>query len=195
MTEAPLLIESVRRYREAGGHGTINLNSNSSRPQAIAELAEAGLTSLRVSLNSARPEVYERYYRPRGYTFGDVRQSIIEARSRGVNVAVNLLYFPGITDTEEEIEALIELFQSTGISLVQLRNLNIDPEFYPSLLEGISFGPSVGLNNFRKRIRRACPWIAYGYLNPYLGDKADLGDTPMPGEWKPAQLEVSEGGE
>ena len=190
--EAPLLIESVRRYREAGGHGTINLNSNSSRPQAIAELAEAGLTSLRVSLNSARPEVYERYYRPHGYTFGDVRQSIIEARSRGVHVAVNLLYFPGITDTEEEIEALIELFQSTGISLVQLRNLNIDPEFYPSLLEGISFGPSVGLNNFRKRIRRACPWITYGYFNPYLGDKADLGDTPMPGEWKPAPLEVSE---
>ncbi|MFQ8738535.1 MAG: radical SAM protein [Bilophila wadsworthia] len=189
---APLLIESVRRYREAGGHGTINLNSNSSRPQAIAELAEAGLTSLRVSLNSARPEVYERYYRPHGYTFGDVRQSIIEARSRGVHVAVNLLYFPGITDTEEEIEALIELFQSTGISLVQLRNLNIDPEFYPSLLEGISFGPSVGLNNFRKRIRRACPWITYGYFNPYLGDKADLGDTPMPGEWKPAPLEVSE---
>ena len=166
--------------------------SNSSRPQAIAELAEAGLTSLRVSLNSARPEVYERYYRPHGYTFGDVRQSIIEARSRGVHVAVNLLYFPGITDTEEEIEALIELFQSTGISLVQLRNLNIDPEFYPSLLEGISFGPSVGLNNFRKRIRRACPWITYGYFNPYLGDKADLGDTPMPGEWKPAPLEVSE---
>ena len=190
--EAPLLIESLRRYREAGGHGTINLNSNSSRPQAIAELAEAGLTSLRVSLNSARPEVYERYYRPHGYTFGDVRQSIIEARSRGVHVAVNLLYFPGITDTEEEIEALIELFQSTGISLVQLRNLNIDPEFYPSLLEGISFGPSVGLNNFRKRIRRACPWITYGYFNPYLGDKADLGDTPMPGEWKPAPLEVSE---
>ena len=192
LTEAPLLIESVRRYREAGGHGTINLNSNSSRPQAIAELAEAGLTSLRVSLNSARPEVYERYYRPHGYTFDDVRQSIIEARSRGVHVAVNLLYFPGITDTEEEIEALIELFQSTGISLVQLRNLNIDPEFYPSLLEGISFGPSVGLNNFRKRIRRACPWITYGYFNPYLGDKADLGDTPMPGEWKPAPLEVSE---
>ena len=97
-----------------------------------------------MSLNSARPEVYERYYRPHGYTFGDVRQSIIEARSRGVHVAVNLLYFPGITDTEEEIEALIELFQSTGISLVQLRNLNIDPEFYPPAARRISFGPSVG---------------------------------------------------
>ena len=185
LTEAPLLIEAVRRYRAEGGQGTVNLNSNASRPEAVAALAEAGLTSLRVSLNSARPEVYERYYRPRGYTFDDVRQSIVEARSRGVHVAVNLLYFPGVTDTEEEIEALIELFRSTGVSLVQLRNLNIDPEYYPSLLEGIAFGPSVGLNNFRKRIRRACPWIEYGYFNPYLGDKADMGDTPMPGEWEP----------
>lgn len=38
LTEAPLLIESVRRYREAGGHGTINLNSNSSRPRPSPSL-------------------------------------------------------------------------------------------------------------------------------------------------------------
>lgn len=180
LTVAPLLIEAVRRFREEGGHGTVNLNSNASRPEAIAELAEAGLTSLRVSMNSARPEVYNRYYRPNGYTFDDVRRSICEARSRGVHVAINLLYFPGITDTELEIEALIELLTSTGVSMIQLRNLNIDPEYYPTILEGIEFGPSVGLNNFRKRIRRACPWIVYGYFNPWLGDRADLGDTPMP---------------
>ena len=188
LTEASLLIEAVRRFREAGGHGTVNLNSNASRPQAVADLADAGLTSLRVSLNSARPDVYARYYRPHGYSFDDVRQSIREARVRGVHVAVNLLYFPGVTDTEEEIEALIELFQSCGISFVQLRNLNIDPEYYPSLLEGIAFGPAVGLNNFRKRIRRACPWITFGYFNPYLGDKADLGETPLPGAYVPPDL-------
>ena len=131
-------------------------------------------------MNSARPEVYNRYYRPNGYTFDDVRRSICEARSRGVHVAINLLYFPGVTDTETEIEALIELLTSTGVSMIQLRNLNIDPEYYPTILQGIEFGPSVGLNNFRKRIRRACPWISYGYFNPWLGDKADLGDTPMP---------------
>ena len=170
----------MQRFREEGGRGTINLNSNASRPDAVAELADAGLTSLRVSMNSARPEVYNRYYRPNGYTFDDVRRSICEARSRGVHVAINLLYFPGVTDTETEIEALIELLTSTGVSMIQLRNLNIDPEYYPTILQGIEFGPSVGLNNFRKRIRRACPWISYGYFNPWLGDKADLGDTPMP---------------
>lgn len=180
LTEADLLIEVVHQFRLNDGHGTINLNSNASRPKAMAMLADAGLTSLRVSLNSARSEVYERYYRPQGYTFEDVRQSIIEARIRGVHIALNLLYFPGITDTECEVEALISLIKSTGVSLIQLRNLNIDPEYYPSILQGITFGPSITLNNFCKRIRRECPWISFGYFNPWLGDKADLGITPLP---------------
>ncbi len=180
LTVADLLTEAVGRFRAQDGHGTINLNSNASMPTAVAKLAEAGLTSLRVSLNSARPEVYTRYYRPRNYTFDDVRQSICEARARGVHVAVNLLYFPGITDTESETEAMIDLLAGTGVSMIQLRNLNIDPDYYPTLFKGIDFGPSIGLNHFRKRIRRACPWIHYGYFNPWLTDRANLEDTPMP---------------
>ena len=177
LTEAPLLIESVRRFRAEGGHGTINLNSNASRPNDIAALADAGLTSLRVSMNSARPEVYTPYYRPSGYSLDDVRASMRAARARGVHVAVNLLYFPGVTDTEAEVEALISLFHDCGVCLVQLRNLNIDPEYYPTLFSGLtaeSFGPALGLANFRKRIKRACPWISFGYFNPWLGDKAEL---------------------
>lgn len=174
LTEAELLHESITRYRREGGHGTINLNSNASFPRAVAALADAGLTSLRASLNSAQPAVYARYYRPSGYSLEDVRQSMSEARARGVHVAVNLLYFPGITDTETEVEALIELFRSCGVCLVQLRNLNIDPEYYLALLRDFDFGPSLGLASFRKRIRRACPWISFGYFNPWLGDKAEL---------------------
>ena len=179
LTEADLLLASVTRFREAGGRGTVNLNSNASRPEVVAALAKAGLTSLRVSLNSARPEVYERYYRPCGYTFDDVRASMLEARKAGVHVALNLLYFPGVTDTENELAALEELITHTGVSLVQLRNLNIDPEYYPTLLAGLEHGPVTGLNNFRKRLKRACPWLVFGYFNPWLGDKAEI-TAPMP---------------
>ena len=179
LTEAALLIEAVSRFRAQGGVGTVNLNSNASRPDAVAELAKAGLTSLRVSLNSARPEVYTPYYRPQGYSFDDVRASIVAARRLGVFISLNLLYFPGLSDTEEEINALIELITSTGVSFVQLRNLNIDPEMYPGLFEGIHFGPGTGFLNFRKRLQRACPWLQFGYFNPYLGDKADI-SAPCP---------------
>ncbi len=177
-----LLCEATRRFREQGGPGTVNCNSNASRPEAVARLCEAGLTSLRVSLNSARPEVYARYYRPVNYHFDDVTASMAEARRRGVWVSLNLLFFPGVSDTEAELEALSRLVGENGVSMIQWRNLNIDPEYYLRLLEGIDMGPSMGLRVFMKRLRRACPWLRYGYFNPYLGDRAELA-APMPGSW------------
>lgn len=168
LTEAPLLIEAIQLFRSKGGQGTVNLNTNASRPEMIAPLAQAGLSSIRVSLNSARPEVYERYYRPQGYSFKDVLASIKNAKTEGMFVSLNLLYFPGISDTEPELAALIDLLEQTKADFIQLRNLNIDPELYLELLEGIDFGPSMGFNNFKKRLRKTCPWLEFGYFNPYL---------------------------
>ena len=109
LTNAGLLVESVRLFRTGGGRGTVNCNTNASNPGAVARLAEAGLTSMRVSCNSAREALYQRYYRPADYSFADVRASIREARQRGIFVSLNLLFFPGVTDTEEELEALARL--------------------------------------------------------------------------------------
>ena len=168
LTEADLLVEAVRKFRAGGGTGTVNLNSNASRTEAVIRLAEAGLSSLRVSTNSSRKEVYERYYRPVNYAFENVLDSIREARARGVFVSLNLLYFPGITDCEEEIESLCALVNSCGVNFIQLRNLNIDPELYLDLMDGIAFGPSVGLANFRKRLLAQCPDLKFGYFNPFV---------------------------
>lgn len=181
LTEEELLVDTVRTFRERGGTGTVNLNSNASRPDAVARLGDAGLSSLRVSMNSARPEVHARYYRPRSFTFADVRRSILEARRRGVFVSLNLLYFPGITDCEEEIAALIELVNACDVNFIQLRNLNIDPELYLRLLDGIAFGPAVGLVNFRKRLKKACPGLNFGYFNPHV----DANCKDMPGRFHP----------
>ena len=184
LTQAALLCESISAYRAGGGHGTINLNSNASDPDAVEALAHAGLTSLRVSLNSAREEAYTRYYRPQNYTFAAVRESIRRARRAGVFVALNLLYFPGVTDTEAELAALVELVGTCGVSFIQLRNLNIDPDMYLDLLTGIEHGPCVGLAHFRRRLKRACPWLGFGYFNPWLGDRATL-TAPLPDAWQP----------
>jgi len=160
----------------------VNINTNASMPEAVARMAGAGLSSMRVSLNSAREETYNRYYRPKGYGFADVIQSIREAKARDLFVSLNLLYFPGITDTELETEALINLIIETGVDCIQLRNLNIDPELYLDLLDGLSFGPHIGFANFRKRIKKACPGIQFGYFNPFVtnGDgESDLADDPQ----------------
>ena len=73
------------------------------------------------------------------------------------------------------------LFRS-GVSFIHFRNLNIDPEMYLRLLEPVALGPSVGFTNFKKRLRKLCPWLKFGYFNPWLGDRAEL-TAPMPGEW------------
>lgn len=170
LTNWKLLAEATRLFRERGGQGTVNVNTNASLPEAMGPLAEAGLNSIRVSLNAARREPYEAYYRPNGYSFDDVIETIREAKRHGLFVSLNYLFFPGLNDTEEELAALSALIDETKLDFIQLRNLNLDPQLALNLLGPYSPGPSMGLNNFRKRLRKAHDWLRFGYFNPYLGD-------------------------
>jgi len=171
LTEADLIVEAVREFRARGGRGTVNINTNASRPETMAPLAAAGLTSIRASLCSAREELYTAYHRPQGYGFADVRRTIAEAKANGLFVSLNLLFFAGVTDAEAEAEALIDLVSEHKVDFIQLRNLNIDPDLYLALSENMDLGPSAGLVNFRKRLAKACPWVRTGYFNPYVGDR------------------------
>ncbi|MBQ7618325.1 MAG: radical SAM protein [Desulfovibrio sp.] len=178
LQNAELLAQSISLFRKKGGLGTINCNTNGSRPEVLADLANAGLTSIRVSLNSAKEDLYQAYYRPKGYSFAKVQESLKLARRLELFSSLNLLYFPGLTDTEEELSALTELVSSCGVSFIQLRNLNIDPEWYlKQLKEATNYEPStcgMGLKSFLKRLGKACPWLKFGYFNPYVGTKAIL---------------------
>jgi wyosine [tRNA(Phe)-imidazoG37] synthetase (radical SAM superfamily) len=170
LTEAELLSEAIRTFRAAGGKGTVNINTNASLPETMEPLAAAGLSSIRVSLNSARREVYSAYYRPKGYAWEDVVETIARAKKHGLFVSLNYLFFPGLSDTEEELEALTDLVSAHTVDLIQMRNLSLDPEVYLERLARPESGPSMGLRNFMKRLRRSCPWLKFGYFNPYLGD-------------------------
>ena len=46
-------------------------------------------------------------------------------------------------------------------------NLSLDSELYLNLME-TSAEACMGLGNFMKRLGRACPWLKFGYFNPYL---------------------------
>jgi molybdenum cofactor biosynthesis enzyme MoaA len=133
---APVLAPAIRLIRERTQKGTVNLNTNAGLTQAIRQLVDAGLDSMRVSLISARPEVYDAYHCPSGYGLADVAESIRYARRAGVYVSLNLLAFPGLTDRPEEVSALRDFVRENGINLVQLRNLNIDPDSLVRLLPG-----------------------------------------------------------
>jgi len=168
LTEAKLIAAATRRFRKAGGRATVNVNTNASLPDAVREIAAAGVDSIRVSLNSVRKGPYEAYYRPNGYVFEDVAASIRAAKDCGLFVSLNLLFFPGLTDGEEEWAALAGLVTDTRLDFIQMRNLNLDPELALSLFAGQSYGPSMGLRNFMKRLKKTCPWLGFGYFNPFL---------------------------
>jgi pyruvate-formate lyase-activating enzyme len=161
-----VITEAVRRIRTATGEGTINLNSNASLPEVVEELAGLGLDSLRVSLNSVQRELYDAYYRPQGYTLDEVIGSIRVMTRRRRFVSLNLLYFPGVTDRPAEVEALGGLIEREGIEMIQLRNLNIDPELYPRALPPGAFGPGMGLDAFQRALVCRFPRLRFGYFNP-----------------------------
>ena len=121
------VISTVRRETPKG---TINMNSNAGYSRGVVQICDAGLDSIRVSLVSAREEVYRAYHRPREYRLADVAGSIKAARERGVYVSLNLLALPGLNDRDVEMEALGEFIIENGVNQVQLRNLNIDPDFF-----------------------------------------------------------------
>jgi molybdenum cofactor biosynthesis enzyme MoaA len=144
--------------------GTINLNTNGSIPKRVAAISEAGLDSIRISLSSARPHLYNAYTQPEGYVFEDVCRTISDCVESGLYTMVNYLVFPGISDQEEEVTALLELIQRTGVHFIHLKNLNIDPDFY---IRSMPRGDSacIGIVGLTKAIKRAFPDVEIGYFN------------------------------
>ena len=143
--------------------GSIHTNTNGSLPAALRRLVRAGLDSVRISLNSASPDLYEAYYRPRGYRLADVVRSIRAAKDAGAYVALNLLTFPGVTDREGEVERLCALVVRTGVDQVQTRPLAIDPDVYMDLARGRGArGPALGVRALVAALRAARPGLVVG---------------------------------
>ncbi|HKL27292.1 MAG TPA: radical SAM protein [Desulfuromonadales bacterium] len=161
--QADRACEAVRAMRRSTRRGTINFNSNASLPDAIDRLAAAGVESMRISLNSARPESYHAYYRPRGYEFADVLESLRRIRQAGLYTMLNLLVFPGVNDRRQEIDALSRLIDSFGVDMIQMRNLSIDPVLYLKRLG--HQGRGIGMLTMLQELKGRFPGLQFGYFN------------------------------
>lgn len=133
-TQAKIIVEAMRNVRAQTDMGYININTNAGLTDHIRAIVDAGLDLMRVSTISALDDHYNAYYKPRGYTLKNVEKSIRYASDKGVYTSINYLIFPGVTDREEEMEAMIDFAKRTGLRLIQMRNLNIDPESYLELI-------------------------------------------------------------
>lgn len=158
--------ESIVEMRKHTDRGSININTNGSKPDAVRKLCQAGLNSIRVSTNSARKHIYESYYRPNNYSFEDIIESLKVVRSFNGWSSINYFVFPGMTDSVEEYEALRTLIRDTGLSMIQWRNFNIDPDWYLGKIGITDTGEALGLKQMMELIREEFPQLRFGYFNP-----------------------------
>ena len=157
---------AIVEIRKHTARGSININTNGSKPDAVKALCEVGLNSIRVSTNSARKHIYEAYYRPNNYQFEDIVESLKVMRHYGGWSSINYFVFPGMTDSIEEYEALRKLIQETQLSMIQWRNFNIDPDWYLGKIGAADTGECMGIKQLQELIHEEFPEIKYGYFNP-----------------------------
>jgi len=174
-----LLPAATRAIRARTSRGTINVNTNGSVTAVVDAMCREGLDAIRVSMNSARDDIYTPYYRPRKYTFDDVRETLRVVRKHGRFRSINYLVFPGVTDTDEELEAISAFVEDADLDLIQMRNLNIDPELYRERLPAGTVREGFGLGEFMRRLSARFPHLHYGYFNPsketYAARRAAVG--------------------
>lgn len=176
LTRYRAIAEAIRFARQRTQRGSIHINTNASLPHALEALLDAGLDSVRVSLNSAAKGLYEAYYLPVKYGWEDVEASLALLHRRGAYVALNLLTFPGVTDREGEVEALCALVRRYRIQQIQTRSLCLDPLQYLEVARGRGAGGEpIGVSNLIARLRKAAPWLHIGNFARGLDERDPVG--------------------
>jgi pyruvate-formate lyase-activating enzyme len=165
--QAERIADAIRTVRNKTTQGVININTNAGYTAGIQKICEAGLDSMRVSLISAREEIYNVYYKPVQYGLENVIQSIHIAKKHGVYISLNLLVFPGLTDREEEVAALEGLITDTGIDMIQMRNLNVDPDAFTEIVPPAQ-SEAIGIKNFIDRLQNKFPKLQIGSYSRYI---------------------------
>jgi len=164
---ADVIEPAIKEIRSKTRQGTINMNTNGSKPEILKKLIAAGLDSIRISLNSVRKNCYDAYFRPSGYAFVDVIKSIEIALKKKIFVSINYLNCPGFTDTPEEVKALINFINRYPVNMIQWRNLNFDPLRYWKVMSAVTEpGTPVGMHQVVRQVKESFPDVKHGYFNP-----------------------------
>ena len=119
------LVAMVRHLKHRGATVLFNSNAITLSERRGAELAEAGLDELRVSLDAATPETYARI---RGVdaldkVVGHLERFAELRRRRGGPPPWVTLWFTALRDNIDEIPALIPLAERTGADGIHLQRL------------------------------------------------------------------------
>jgi pyruvate-formate lyase-activating enzyme len=164
LIQSKTLESAVTLMRKETARGIVNLNTNGFSPERIKALRDAGLDSIRISMNSVDRDRYHQYHRPQGYQYEDVMESVRTSKKIGLYTSINYLVFPGYNDREEEVEKMTRLIRETEIDQVQMRNLSLDPSLYLNAVKRPE-GKPLGVKNLIELLKAEFPFLKIGYFN------------------------------
>ncbi len=164
LTRDDVLADAVAEIRRAHPAATIHVNTNGSRPRTLQRLIDAGCNSVRISAISFNDPIFRAYYRPVGYSIDDVVECGRVMSGAGGQVCVNLLTFPGVTDSEAELERTVEAVTAMGASQIQWRSLNCDHDWLVEVLaqRGLLPDDGIGLAAAYHRLVERLPGVSHG---------------------------------
>lgn len=173
LTRDDALVRATAAIRRDHPAATIHINTNGSSPAMLRRLIDAGCNSVRVSAISFTDSVFRAYYRPVGYTLDDVQECGRVMHRAGGQVCLNLLTFPGLTDSPGEIERTVAACRAMGVHQVQWRSLNVDHDWLIEVLRhrGIAMDDGIGVADAYARVRKQLPGVEHGnFTRPWWGD-------------------------
>ena len=158
--------QGIRLIRQQTDKGQININTNAGYTEGIRQIVDAGLDTMRVSIISALPESYAAYYRS-SYQLENVKESIRYALDKGIYVSLNMLYFPGFNDRAQELAGWLEFFRELPVQMIQVRNLNIDPDAFLEIMPPRQ-GEILGTKRFLAELHQEFPALVIGSFSHYV---------------------------
>jgi len=92
-----------------------------------------------------------------------VLRSLRIAKEAGRFIMINYLISPGVSDAPDEVTALKQFVADTGVDMIQMRNLSIDPDFYNQAMGVTTRG--IGMYRLLQELKREFPRLQFGYYN------------------------------
>ncbi|MFI5286999.1 MAG: radical SAM protein [Candidatus Dormibacteria bacterium] len=164
LTRDDVLARAVAMIRNDHPEATIHVNTNGSRPQVLQRLIDAGCNSVRISAISFSDAVFRAYYRPVGYSIEDVIECGRVMSASGGQVCLNLLTFPGLTDSSAELDRTAAAVVEMGARQIQWRSLNCDHDWLVDVLaaRGLLPDDGIGLASAYQHLVDRLPGVTHG---------------------------------
>lgn len=179
LTRDDAIVRATRDIHRRHPGATIHINTNGSRPDTLRRLIDAGCTSVRISAISFTDSVFRAYYRPVGYSLDDVLECGAIMRAAGGQVCLNLLTFPGLTDTPAELERTAAACRTMGLHQVQWRSLNVDHDWLCDVLgqRGLTLDGGMGMRQAYEWVRDELPGVVHGnFTRPWPRGESEAAD-------------------